>query len=181
MVTGSELGGSRVPQNLGSAQKECPDRSFLGLGRDLPDPREMTGRTQAIRKHGPPSRSDATSPLSGRVGGRHPPGRIRLECLVGASLHKTLSILEKPLRPTHLERGRAIFLPSYPFSGCSLYLVGDVLAYGELYGGSLDTEGLLETLDDLRIALNTRGLKRAPNLPTEATNVVWHRRRNGTS
>lgn len=35
MVTGSGLGGARIPQNLGRGQKECPGRNILGPGRGL--------------------------------------------------------------------------------------------------------------------------------------------------
>ena len=35
MVTGSGFGASRLAQNLGMGQKECPDRNILGPGRGL--------------------------------------------------------------------------------------------------------------------------------------------------
>jgi len=35
IIIGSGLGGSSVPQDLRSGQKEYPDRNILGLGRGL--------------------------------------------------------------------------------------------------------------------------------------------------
>ena len=40
IITGSGLGGSSLPQNLGSGQKECPNRNILGSGPGLPGSRE---------------------------------------------------------------------------------------------------------------------------------------------
>ena len=39
IITSSGLGPSRLPQNLGMGQKECPNRNILGPGRDLRDRR----------------------------------------------------------------------------------------------------------------------------------------------
>ena len=35
MITGFGFGDFRLPQNLGTGQKECPDRNILGPGRGL--------------------------------------------------------------------------------------------------------------------------------------------------
>jgi len=43
MVTGSGFGGSSLPQNLGTGQKEYPDRNILGPGRGLRNRRKDVG------------------------------------------------------------------------------------------------------------------------------------------
>ena len=43
MVTGSRFGASRLPQNLGSGQKDCPDRNILEQGQSLRDRRRDDG------------------------------------------------------------------------------------------------------------------------------------------